>query len=61
MPLLAPAVIEGGLRTLEAKSERLSFDELFARHPDEVLALAAWNVRIEGPAEAPPAPAPDGE
>jgi hypothetical protein len=52
-PLLAEDVIEGGLRMLEGKMERLSFDELYARHPDEILALAAWTTRIEGPVPAP--------
>jgi hypothetical protein len=50
-PLLADTVIEGGVHTLEGKMEGLSFDELYARHPDEILALSAWNTLIEGPAD----------
>jgi hypothetical protein len=42
IPSLAPDVVDGGLCMLEGQLNSLSFDELYARHPDEIAALARW-------------------
>lgn len=55
-PLLATAVISGGIGTLAGKQEGLSFDELYARHPNEIMALARWNDRLDGQFLSPQAP-----
>ena len=42
MPLLPEDAHRGGLRVFEGHAEELSFDEAFARWPDEMLAWTHW-------------------
>jgi hypothetical protein len=52
-PLLPDDVHDGGITVFEGKNEGLSFDEVWARYPDELAAWDDWKTRLEQRAGAP--------
>lgn len=47
MPFISDEVFEGGQCLVEAKLDKLSFEEAMKRWPDELGILWAWKTRIE--------------
>jgi hypothetical protein len=45
--LLSDDVFEGGLACIDGQCEGLSFDQAFARWPDQLAALSQWIAHIE--------------
>lgn len=46
-PLLATKVIDGALCFFKGHEQGLSFEELYKRHPDEIVAFAHWRTCID--------------
>jgi hypothetical protein len=45
--LLSDDVFDGAMACIEGQCEGLSFDQAFARWPEQLAALAHWTTRIE--------------